>query len=50
LDLGSVLAPVYFGWLLDGGGPQWVFLSSAAVLVVTILTVMQLPARSAKPA
>ena len=46
LDLGSVVAPVYFGWLLDGGGPQWVFLSSAAVLVVTILTVMQLPARS----
>jgi MFS family permease len=50
LDLGSVVAPVYFGWLLDGGGPQWVFLSSAAVLVVTILTVLQLPARSAKPA
>lgn len=50
LDLGSVLAPVYFGWLLDGGGPQWVFLSSAAVLLVTILTVLQLPARSAKPA
>ncbi|NBS59971.1 MAG: MFS transporter [Betaproteobacteria bacterium] len=50
LDLGSVLAPVYFGWLLDGGGSQWVFLSSAAVLMVTILTVLQLPARNAKPA
>ena len=50
LDLGSVLAPVYFGWLLDGGGSQWVFLSSAAVLLVTILTVLQLPARNAKPA
>lgn len=50
LDLGSVLAPVYFGWLLDGGGPQWVFLSSAAVLLVTILTVLQLPARAARPA
>lgn len=50
LDLGSVLAPMYFGWLLDGGGPQWVFLSSAAVLLVTILTVLQLPARSARPA
>lgn len=50
LDLGSVLAPVYFGWLLDGGGSQWVFLSSAAVLLVTILTVLQLPAQAAKPA
>lgn len=50
LDLGSVVAPVYFGWLLDGGGSQWVFLSSAAVLLVTILTVLQLPARVAKPA
>ena len=46
LDLGSVLAPVFFGWLLDAGSSRWVFLSSAAVLVVTILTVLQLPARS----
>jgi MFS transporter, FSR family, fosmidomycin resistance protein len=50
LDLGSVLAPVFFGWLLDGGDPQWVFLSSAIVLLVTILTVLQLPARAPKAA
>ena len=50
LDLGSVLAPVYFGWLLDGGGPHWVFLSSAMVLLVTILTVLQLPGRAAPKA
>ncbi len=50
LDLGSVVAPVFFGWLLDGGGGRGVFLSSAAVLVVTILTVLQLPARAPKPA
>ncbi len=43
LDLGSVLAPVYFGWLLDGGSPSGVFQSSAVVLAVTILTVLQLP-------
>ena len=48
LDLGSVLAPVYFGWLLDGGSARGVFLSSSLVLVVTILTVLQLPARSPK--
>ena len=50
LDLGSVLAPVYFGWLLDGGSASSVFLSSALVLVVTILTVLQLPARAVNPA
>ena len=50
LDLGSVLAPVFFGWLLDGGRASGVFLSSALVLVITILTVLQLPARAAKPA
>jgi MFS transporter, FSR family, fosmidomycin resistance protein len=46
LDLGSVLAPVYFGWLLDGGSASAVFISSAAVLLVTILTVLNLPTRS----
>jgi MFS family permease len=50
LDLGSVVAPVYFGWLLDGGSASGVFLSSAAVLVVTIITVLQLPARAPAPA
>jgi MFS family permease len=50
LDLGSVVAPVFFGWLLDGGSGKGVFLSCAAVLVVTILTVLQLPSKAPKPA
>lgn len=50
LDLGSVVAPVYFGWLLDGGSASGVFLSSAVVLVITIVTVLQLPARAPRPA
>jgi FSR family fosmidomycin resistance protein-like MFS transporter len=50
LDLGSVVAPVFFGWLLDGGRASGVFLSSALVLVITILTVLQLPARTSKEA
>jgi FSR family fosmidomycin resistance protein-like MFS transporter len=50
LDLGSVVAPVFFGWLLDGGQASGVFLSSALVLVITILTVLQLPARTRKEA
>ena len=49
LDLGSVLAPLYFGWLLDHGHPQAVFFTAAAVLVLTILTVLKLPARRAVP-
>lgn len=43
LDLGSVLAPVYFGWLLDNGHPQGVFFTAVGVLLVTILTVIKLP-------
>lgn len=50
LDLGSVLAPVYFGWLLDSGHPQAVFFTAACVLLVTILTVLRLPARRRAPA
>lgn len=50
LDLGSVVAPVYFGWLLDGGVASGVFLSCSLVLVITILTVLQLPARQPKEA
>jgi MFS family permease len=46
LDLGSVLAPLYFGWLLDHGHPQAVFFTASGVLLVTILTVLKLPARS----
>lgn len=49
LDLGSVLAPVYFGWLLDHGHAQAVFFTAAGVLLVTILTVLKLPARRAVP-
>lgn len=50
LDLGSVVAPVYFGWLLDGGIASGVFLSCSLVLVITILTVLQLPTRQPKEA
>lgn len=49
LDLGSVLAPVYFGWLLDHGHPQAVFFTASGVLLVTILTVLKLPARRPAP-
>jgi MFS family permease len=43
LDVGSMLTPVVFGWLIDRGQPAAVFYSVVAVLAVSILTVLQLP-------
>ena len=45
LDVGSMVTPVVFGWLLDRGQPAAVFYTVVAVLAVSILTVLQLPGR-----
>lgn len=45
LDLGSIVAPVYFGWLMDIGSPRAVFFTAVAVIAITILTVLRLPPR-----
>lgn len=37
LDLGGVAAPVIFGWLMDRGLPEGVFIGAAAVLMVAIV-------------
>jgi len=50
LDVGSMVTPVIFGWLLDRGQPAAVFYTVVAVLAVSILTVLQLPGRSAADA
>jgi FSR family fosmidomycin resistance protein-like MFS transporter len=47
LDVGSMVTPVIFGWLLDRGEPATVFYTVVAVLAVSILTVLQLPGRAA---
>ncbi len=41
VDLGSSLAPVIFGSLMDHGAPRAVFLVAAAVMVITIVTVAE---------
>ena len=41
LDLGSSLTPLLFGWLLDRGAPRMVFVASAAFMLLTIATVVQ---------
>ncbi len=49
LDVGSMLTPVVFGWLIDRGQPAAVFYSVVAVIVVSILTVLRLPGRRFSP-
>jgi FSR family fosmidomycin resistance protein-like MFS transporter len=41
VDLGSSLAPLIFGSLMDHGAPRAVFLVAGAVMVLTIATVME---------
>jgi len=43
LDVGSMVTPVYFGWLLDGGKPSVVFYTVVVTAILTIATVLNLP-------
>ncbi len=47
LDLGSSLTPLLFGWLLDRGEPRMVFVASAAFMLLTIATVVQVRRQAA---
>lgn len=49
LDVGSMVTPVVFGWLLDRGEPAAVFYAVVGVLVLSILTVLRLPERAPQP-
>ena len=40
ISLGSALAPILFGWLVDSGNPRWVFFAISLFMVVGILTVV----------
>jgi MFS family permease len=46
LDVGSMVTPILFGWLLDHGRPAAVFYAVVVVLVLSILTVLRLPERA----
>jgi len=41
LDLGATVTPLAFGWLLDRDAPRFVFVISAALMVVTMATVLR---------
>jgi MFS family permease len=43
LDVGSMVTPVYFGWLLDGGKPSVVFYTVVVTALLTVATVLNLP-------
>lgn len=45
LDVGSMVTPVFFGWLLDRGQADAVFYSVVVALVLTIGMVLNLPGR-----
>lgn len=43
LDIGSMAMPVFYGWLIDHGMPQGVFIAVFVASLMTIATVLQLP-------
>lgn len=40
LDIGSVLTPILFGWIMDGGRPELVFWATAALFILAGATVV----------
>jgi MFS transporter, FSR family, fosmidomycin resistance protein len=50
LDLGALVAPPVYGWLLDRGEPRAMFVVIATVMLVMIATVVQVRRRVAAPA
>jgi MFS family permease len=50
LDVGSMVTPIYFGWLLDAGRPSVVFYTVVVTAILTIATVLNLPGTKVQPA
>ena len=50
LDVGSMLTPVFFGWLLDSGRPAMVFYTVVLSAVLMIATLLNLPGNRAAAA
>jgi predicted MFS family arabinose efflux permease len=40
ISVGSAIAPIPFGWLLDAGRPAWIFYLIAAFMTVALVTVV----------
>lgn len=39
-NFGGAVAPVFFGWLIDQGGPQWVFWLIALLMLLTVAMIL----------
>ena len=50
LDVGSMLTPVFFGWLLDAGRPAMVFYTVVVSAALMIATLLNLPGNRAAAA
>jgi MFS family permease len=48
-NVGGVIAPLAYGWMMDQGQPRAIFLAVAAVTFLTLLTVATTPTRAAQP-
>jgi len=49
LDVGSMATPILYGWMLDRAMAAGVFYGVSAVLLLSVATVLQLPARRRVP-
>jgi len=36
-NLGGIVSPLLFGWIMDQGAPHWVFGASVVFMVLTVL-------------
>ena len=50
LDVGSLATPVLYGWLVDHGSPEGVFLVVAGFTALAMLTVLQVPGTARRAA
>jgi len=47
LDVGTLVMPPIYGWLIDRGEPQAIFFVAAALMALTMLTVLEVGRRGA---
>jgi MFS family permease len=48
-NVGGVVGPLFFGWLMDRGEPRLIFLAVVAITLVSLLTVSTTRVPAPKP-
>jgi MFS family permease len=49
-NIGGIISPLLFGWVMDAGHPRWVFFLVGALSLLAILTIVPNFARARRPA